>query len=69
LVRHRPSHAALLDRAFSPIIHYGRSDRQVITSLQDVLGLLRSEIDRRNLPGPVEPVDAMLAELDRTLED
>jgi uncharacterized membrane protein len=69
LVRHRRTHAELLDRAFSPIIHYARSDRQVVTTLRDVLGLLRSEIDRRDLPGPVEPVDAMLADLDRGLAD
>ncbi len=64
LVRHRPTHAGLLDRAFSPIIHYGRSDRQVVSTLKSVLGLLRSEIDRRGLPGPVEPIETMLAELD-----
>lgn len=64
LVRHRPTHADLLDRAFSPIVHYGREDRQVVTTLRKALGLLRSEIDRRGLPGPVEPVDAMLAVLD-----
>jgi uncharacterized membrane protein len=64
LVRHRPTHAELLDRAFSPIIHYGNSDRQVIMTLKSVLGLLRSEIDRRGLPGPAEPIETMLAELD-----
>ncbi len=64
LVRHRPTHAALLDRAFSPIIHYGSSDRQVVVALKAVLGLLRSEVDRRNLPGPIEPIETMLAELD-----
>lgn len=66
LVRHRPAHAALLDRAFAPIIHYGRSDRQVIETLKGVLGLLRSEIDRRDLPGPIEPIETMLAELERS---
>jgi uncharacterized membrane protein len=64
LVRHRPTHAELLERAFSPIIHYGNSDRQVIMTLKSVLGLLRSEIDRRGLPGPAEPIETMLAELD-----
>jgi uncharacterized membrane protein len=63
LVRHRPTHAELLDRAFSPVIHYGSADRQVMTTLKGVLGLLRSEIDRRDLPGPVEPIETMLAEL------
>jgi uncharacterized membrane protein len=63
LVRHRPTHAELLDRAFSPIIHYGGDDPQVITTLKRVLGVLRSEIDRRGLPGPAQPVEAMLAQL------
>jgi len=61
LVRHRPTHAELLDRAFSPIIHYGDPDRQVMTTMRQVLTLLRSEVDRRALPGPVEPLDEMLA--------
>jgi len=61
LVRHRPTHAELLDRAFSAIIHYGESDRQVVTTMRQVLTLLHSEVDRRALPGPVEPLDEMLA--------
>jgi uncharacterized membrane protein len=64
LVRPRPTHAVLLDRAFSPVVHYGSSDRQVVTTLKAVLHLLRSEIDRRDLPGPVEPIETMLARLD-----
>ena len=63
LVRRQPDHAALLDRAFSPIIHYGESDRQVMTTLAEVVGLLRSEVERRDLPGPVEPLDELLASL------
>jgi uncharacterized membrane protein len=63
LVRHRPTHPELLDRAFSPIIHYGSSDRQVVSTMRQVLTLLRSEVDRRDLPGPVEPLDDMLAAL------
>jgi len=63
LVRPRPTHAALLDRAFSPIIHYGSEDRQVMIMMRRVLGLLRSEVVRRDLPGPIEPVDDMIATL------
>ena len=63
LVRRQPTHAALLDRAFSPIVHYGNSDRQVMTTLADVIGKLRSEVERRQLPGPVEPLDELLATL------
>ncbi len=65
LVRHRPTHADLLDRAFSPIIHYGDADRQVRETLLSVLQLLRSEIDRRELAGPTGPLDAMLDSLRR----
>jgi uncharacterized membrane protein len=68
LVRHQISHAELFDRAFSPIVHYGSEDRQVVMTLRRVLGLLRSEIDRRELPGPAEPVDELIAGLDRLLE-
>lgn len=63
LIHHRPTHPELLDRAFSPIIQYGSSDRQVVSTLRQVLTLLRSEVDRRNLPGPIEPLDDMLAAL------
>jgi uncharacterized membrane protein len=64
LVRMRPTHAALLDRAFSPIVHYGNSDPQVVATLRDVLGHLRAEVERRELPGPVEPIDEMIRSLD-----
>ena len=63
LVRVRPTHAALLDRAFTPIIHYGSTDRQVTIALQRVIDLLRSEVVRRDLPGPIEPLDDILAAL------
>ncbi len=63
LVQYRPTHAALLDRAFSPIIHYGDSDRQVVDTLRSVVGNLRSEVQRRELPGPVEPLDELIRSL------
>lgn len=63
LVRHRPTHAELLDRAFSPIVHYGHSDRQVMATLKGALRLLHSEIVRRDFPGSTEPIETMLAEL------
>jgi uncharacterized membrane protein len=63
LVRNRPHHAALLDRAFSPIIHYGEDDRQVMETLAAVVGLLRAEVERRALPGPLQPLDDLLDRL------
>jgi uncharacterized membrane protein len=64
LVRRQPTHAALLDRAFGPILHYGGADREVVLSLRRVVTLLLSEVRRRELPGPIGPID----HLARTLQ-
>jgi uncharacterized membrane protein len=63
LVRRRPDHAALLDRAFSPILHYGESDREVVNTMIEVVTHLRAEVDRRDLPGPTEPLDDLVSRL------
>jgi uncharacterized membrane protein len=60
VVSERPTHARLLDRAFDPIMHYGGTDREVVLTLIRVLTLLGSEVRRRDLPGPIEPLDALL---------
>jgi uncharacterized membrane protein len=64
LVSRQPTHAQLLDRAFGPILHYGGTDREVVLTLRRVTNLLLSEVQRRDLPGPIEPVD----HLARTLQ-
>jgi uncharacterized membrane protein len=53
----RPTHAAYLDRAIGPIARYGADDPEVMSSIVRTLGLLRSEVLRRGLPGPVAPID------------
>jgi uncharacterized membrane protein len=63
LVSEQPTHAGLLDRAFDPIMHYGGTDREVVRTLIEVLSLLRSEAQRRELPGPTEPLDTLLITL------
>jgi uncharacterized membrane protein len=68
LVSGRPTHARLLDRAFGPIIHYGGTDRQVVLTLIRVIALLRSEVERRELPGPIGPLDELLTTLETTYE-
>lgn len=68
LVADRPTHARLLDRAFGPIMHYGGTDRQVVLTLTQVVALLRSEVQRRELPGPIEPLDDLVSRLHNTYE-
>lgn len=67
LVRNRISHAAHLERAFSPIIHYGHDDRQVVTTVRDALVLLRAEVERRRLPADPAPIDALIARVGQLL--
>jgi len=64
IVRRQPTHAALFERAFGPVVHYGGTDRQVVHTLTQVVSQLRSEARRRELPGPVAPLDELLDALD-----
>lgn len=64
VVRYRPGHGDLLEEAFGPIRRHGRADPTVVTTLaRTVLGL-QSEVERRGLPGPVEPLVDFLVELE-----
>ncbi len=63
VIRHRPTHADYLDRAFLPILHYGRQDVQVVATMRATMELVRSEVVRRQLPGPLGPLDDLLARL------
>ncbi len=53
----RPTHAAYLARSIGPIRRYGAEDPEVMSSIINTLGVVRSEVVRRNLPGPVAPID------------
>lgn len=57
------THADYLQAAFDPIRRYGSTDPAVATTLLRSLNQLRSEVERRGLPGPVEPLDAMAADV------
>lgn len=63
LLRTHPSHADYLHAAFDPIRRYGSGDPTVVLAMLRTLGTLRHEIDRRELPGPVEPIEEMVAVL------
>ena len=64
VVSRQPTHGELLDRAFHPIVHYGSTDREVVHTLRRVVGLLRAEVRRRDLPGPIEPIERLARSLD-----
>ena len=55
------THEAYLARAIGPIRRYGAADPQVMSTLLRTLALIRSEVVRRGLPGPLEPLDAAAA--------
>ena len=53
----KPTHAAYLARSIGPIRRYGAEDPEVMSSIVNTLGVVRSEVVRRDLPGPVAPID------------
>jgi len=63
-----PDIAEYLHAAFDPIRHYGRSDPAVMTTVAETLVILRREVVRHDLPGPVEPIDDWLDELAATID-
>ncbi len=60
LVRRHPRHEEYLRRAFDPIRRYGASDPTVMLTMVRTLRMLADEIERRSLPGPPTPVNAMI---------
>ncbi len=63
------THEQLLRAALDPIRHHGRHDPDVLRTLAGMLTSLRSEIERLDLPGPVEPIDEWLAEMDEIVDE
>lgn len=63
VIRTNPGHGDYLHAAFDPIRRYGSGDPTVVLAMLRTLGTLRHEIDRRELPGPVEPIEEMVAVL------
>lgn len=50
-----------LDRIVRSICRYGSDDSDVLQALEDALVTIRSEVLRRGLPGPLEPLDGAIA--------
>jgi uncharacterized membrane protein len=68
IVRSDLEHADFLRGAFDPIRHHGASDPNVAATMIRTLATLRSETVRRELPGPVEPIDAVIDQIVAAVE-
>lgn len=57
LVRRDLRHGEFLRASFDPLRRYGAADADVVVSMVQTLLTLRSESQRRDLPGPIDPID------------
>jgi len=62
IVRHQTTHREFLDQAFSAIRRYGSDDPLVLMTMVRTLQTIHSEVERRRLPGPLEPIDELLGQ-------
>ena len=63
LIKSDPNHADHLHAAFDPIRRYGSGDPTVVLTMLRTATSLLSEVDRRGLPGPKEPLVALIESL------
>ena len=57
LVRRDLRHSEFLRASFDPLRRYGAADADVVANMVQTLLTLRSETQRRDLPGPIDPID------------
>lgn len=57
LIRKLVNHGEFLERAFDPIRRHGADNASVVDTILTTLATLRAETQRRNLPGPIGPID------------
>ena len=63
LVRQRLTHGDFLESTFGPLRRHGAAEVSVVETMLRTLGVLRSETERRDLAGPVEPIEDMMREI------
>ncbi len=68
LIRTDLDHADYLSAAFDQIRRYGAGDIDVAATMIQTLLTLRSEVARRDLPGPVAPIDHVIEQIVDTVE-
>jgi len=64
-----PDPSQHLRAALDPIRRYGRHDPIVVRTLIEMATTLRNEVERRSLPGPIEPIDRWIDELATEVDD
>ena len=68
VLRRHPDHGEMLAQAFGPIRRYAIAEPDVLATMVRSLVALRSETIRRDLPGPIEPIDAMMREIQQSAD-
>lgn len=63
VIRRNLDHADYLHAAFDPIRRYGAGDPDVAGTVIRTLATLRSEAIRRELPGPLGPIDQVIEQM------
>lgn len=63
VIRHDLAHGDYLHSAFDPIRLYGASDPNVAATAIRTLATLHAEVVRRGLPGRVEPIEQVIAQI------
>lgn len=63
LVRHDLNHGDYLHAAFDQIRRFAAADPEVASTMIRVLKALHSETRRRDLPGPLEPIEEVIGQL------
>lgn len=68
VIRRNLDHADYLHAAFDPIRRYGAGDPDVASTVIRTLSTLRSEVIRRQLPGPLVPIDQVIEQMVTAVE-
>ncbi len=68
VLRRDLDHGDYLHAAFDPIRLYGASDPGVAGTTLRTLAMLRSEVVRRDLEGPLEPIDQVIQQMVAAVE-
>lgn len=63
VIRHELTHRDYLLAALAPLRRYGADDFNVMATVIRTVRLVRQEVERRDLAGPIEPLNEFLEEL------
>jgi len=69
LIRRDLDHGDHLHAGFDQIRRYGRGDAEVAVTIVRTLAELHREVVRRDLPGPLAPIEEVMAQTVRAVDD